>query len=168
MNSSKWIKYLILSYNSAGTTLNPLLLPSEQFLLNHMQFGVWPEQKQWVIHAHCETFLLLLDWDTSTPNAVKLVLQKVTKELLLHDRRMLISLRLICAHFKLKFAHARDSSNFRHYKSNVFVFPHSGRHSAAHRGQALRYPGQAGVRGDRTQSRFPPQRTPGKGMDWVL
>lgn len=120
-------------------------------------------KRSWAVHAHWKSFLPLLAWDTSTPNAVKLVLQKVTKELLLHGRHMLISLRLICVHFKLKSVGARDSSDFRHYKSSVFGFPPPEQHSAVCWGQALRYPGQAGVKGDGAQSRFPSQGTLAKG-----
>lgn len=93
--------------------------------------GCWARAKAAeAIHAHCKTFLLLLDWDTSTPNAAKRVLHKVTKELLLHARHMVIWPTLICVRFKLMSAGARYSPDFRRDTSNVFVFPPPEQHLA--------------------------------------
>lgn len=45
----------------------------------------------------------------------------------------------------------------------MYLYSLPEQHSAACRGQALRYPGQAGVKGDGAQSRFPCQGTLAKG-----
>lgn len=122
-------------------------------------------KRSWAVHAHWKTFLPLLAWDTDTPNAVKLVLQKVTEELLLHGRHMSISLRLICVHFKLKSVGARDSSDFRHYKSNVFVFPPRAAFGCLPRtGPSLSWAGRSEGGWSTEQVSLP--RDPGKGMDW--
>lgn len=160
MNSSKRIKCIIFSYNSAGTILKPLLLPNQQFLLNCMQLGVGPEQKQLGDSCPLHDLYSPARLGHEYPKYCQACSPKGHQRALASWQTYVDFTKINMCTFKLKSAHARDSSASRQYKSNVFVFPHPEQHSAVHRGRTLRYPGQVGVRGDRTQTS---QRTLTKG-----